>query len=65
MKSSGTFFLVLFKLLVNFDGSGVELYNIEQEETETTNVAIQYPEITEELTKKVIEWYTKTVQFID
>lgn len=46
-----------WKLLVNFDGTMVELYNIATDRNETTNVAKQYPQRTERLRKMAIDWY--------
>lgn len=46
-----------FKLLVNSDNSRMELYNIKKDPNETTNMAHQYPELCEELSKTVINWY--------
>lgn len=46
-----------WKLLVNYDGSMVELYNIAEDINETTNVAEQNPKITEKLKKQAIDWF--------
>ncbi len=48
-----------FKLLVNFDGTGIELYNISNDEAETANLASEYPDIVNELKEKVFDWYKK------
>jgi arylsulfatase A-like enzyme len=40
-----------WKLLVNADGSGAELYDLAADPKETTNVATQHPEIAERLSK--------------
>ncbi len=40
-----------WKLLVNTDGTGAELYDLATDPKETTNIAARYPEITERLTK--------------
>ncbi|MGQ8338822.1 sulfatase-like hydrolase/transferase [Sunxiuqinia sp. A32] len=50
-----------FKLLINFDGTGVELYNIKNDEAETTNLATKYPKIVNELKEKVFEWHVKAI----
>ena len=46
-----------WKLLVNSDGSGLELYDIKKDPNETTNRAGRYPALSSELSKKVIDWY--------
>ena len=46
-----------WKLLVNSDGSGLELYDIKKDPNETTNRADRYPALSSELSKKVIDWY--------
>lgn len=46
-----------WKLLVNYDGSMVELYNIAKDINETTNVAEQNPKITEKLKRQAIDWF--------
>lgn len=48
-----------FKLLVNFDGSGVELFNIRKDEAETANLAEKYPEIANKLKECVFDWHSK------
>ncbi len=45
-----------WKLLVNDDGSGKELYNLEQDHAETTDIKDQHPQITNRLSQKVINW---------
>ncbi len=47
-----------FKLLVNTDGSNAELYNIIKDSEEKTNLAEQYPDLTNRLKKKVLSWYS-------
>ena len=44
-------------LLVNYDGTMTELYNLADDKYETTNVAEKYPEITGKMKKQAIEWY--------
>lgn len=46
-----------WKLLVNYDGTMTELYNLADDKYETTNVAEKYPEITGKMKKQAIEWY--------
>jgi arylsulfatase A-like enzyme len=45
-----------WKLLMNADGTGVELYNLNADEHETTNVAGQNGEITKRLQEKLLAW---------
>ena len=45
-----------FKLLVNADGSGVELYDILADEKETRNVAVDRPEVAKRMTEAVLAW---------
>lgn len=46
-----------WKLLVNYDGTMTELYNIAEDRFETKNLADQHPEITEKLKKQAIDWF--------
>lgn len=46
-----------WKLLVNSDGSRLELYDIKKDPNETTNVADKHPALCLKLSKKVINWY--------
>lgn len=46
-----------WKLLVNSDGSRVELYNIAEDMNESVNIAHRHPQLTAELKNKVIDWY--------
>ena len=46
-----------WKLLVNSDSTQVELFDTRKDANETTNVADLHPEITAELSDKVINWY--------
>jgi arylsulfatase A-like enzyme len=45
-----------WKLLVNDDGSCVELYDLESDRNETTNVAETNPTIAKRLTKAALQW---------
>ena len=45
-----------WKLLVNPDGSRVELYNIPADPTELNNVAPQRPEIVKEMSASLLAW---------
>ena len=44
-----------WKLLVNYDGTMTELYNLADDKYETTNVAEKYPEITGKMKKQAME----------
>ncbi len=48
-----------WKLLVNADGSGTELYNIVEDVNETTNLVAEYPEIAERLSAAAREWFNE------
>ena len=45
-----------WKLLVNADGSDAQLYNIQRDPNEATNVASEHPEIASRLTKLALDW---------
>jgi arylsulfatase A-like enzyme len=45
-----------WKLLLNADGSGAELYDLEADRNEARNVAEQNPEVTKRLTGIALEW---------
>lgn len=46
-----------FKLLVNIDGTGLELYNIVEDEAETINLSEKYHELVKSMSQKVLGWY--------
>ena len=46
-----------WKLLMNRDGTKVELYDVAKDRNETTNVAAKQPEITATLEAKLLEWW--------
>lgn len=46
-----------FKLLMNVDGSGVELYNISNDEIESANIAPKHPGLVKMLSAKLLKWY--------
>jgi arylsulfatase A-like enzyme len=46
-----------WKLLVNRDGSSVELYNLQDDQAETTNVANRHPEVVRRLSDQLFQWY--------
>lgn len=45
-----------WKLLINADGTDVQLYNLRQSRDESANLANQYPLITNLLTRKLMKW---------
>ncbi len=45
-----------WKLLVNHDGSGAELYDIPKDRAEEHNVAAAHPDVVKELTAKALAW---------
>lgn len=46
-----------WKLLMNMDGTGVELYDVMKDEKETTNLVEREPVITKELKEKLTKWW--------
>lgn len=50
----------VWKLLVNIDGSRLELYNMKTDKFEKTNVANKNPSIANELKKKAINWFNRS-----
>lgn len=45
------------KLLVNSDGTGLEMYDMKKDPNETTDIAAKYPALCKEMSRKVIDWY--------
>lgn len=45
-----------WKLLVNADGTGAELYDLANDPKETTDVADNNPEVTERLKDRALSW---------
>jgi arylsulfatase A-like enzyme len=45
-----------WKLVCEYDGSKAQLYNLNSDRSETTNVATQYRELADRLTKSVMIW---------
>lgn len=45
-----------WKLLINADGTGPELYDLSTDPNETTNVASSHPDVAGRLTTAVLEW---------
>ena len=46
-----------WKLLVNADGTGAQLYDLETDKYEVNNIAAENPKIVERLSRKVCGWY--------
>lgn len=46
-----------WKLLIDSDGNNVELYDIDKDPHETTNISYKHPKLVSELSNKVINWY--------
>src|SRR5699024_8073767 len=45
-----------WKLLINYDGSNLQLYNLKTDRDESSNVAEIYPDIANRLKEKLIKW---------
>jgi hypothetical protein len=45
-----------WKLLINADGSGVELYNVVHDRTELKNVAAEHAEIVRRMSELALRW---------
>jgi uncharacterized sulfatase len=45
-----------WKLLVNADGSGAELYDVITDRAESQNVAADHPELARRMTDQAIAW---------
>ncbi|MDR1886280.1 MAG: sulfatase-like hydrolase/transferase [Prevotellaceae bacterium] len=45
-----------WKLLINADGTGLALYNLREDQRETTNLGEKYPDRASELKEKVLRW---------
>lgn len=48
-----------WKLLVNSDGTDMQLYNMDVDKYELNNVAHSYPKLAEELKNKVCNWFSE------
>lgn len=46
-----------WKLMVNYDGTRVELYNIAMDKNESENLAEKYPEVADRLKPMAINWF--------
>ena len=53
-----------WKLLMNSDGSDVQLYNIVKDKNETTSLETAQPEITAELKEKLLAWWKSLPKLI-
>ncbi len=45
-----------WKLLINDDGSDLELYNLEEDQAETQNLAEEHPEIAKKMSERLLDW---------
>ena len=45
-----------WKLLINADGTGAELYNLANDRNESHNLAAEKPDITKRLTDAALAW---------
>lgn len=54
-----------YKLLINIDGTRIELYNIKEDRPETKNLAGSNPELTARLKKEVLDWYSEMPPLVD
>jgi len=45
-----------WKLLVNADGSGTELYDLAADPSESTNVATQHPDVADSMARQALAW---------
>lgn len=50
-----------WKLLVNTDGSGAELYNLQDNPGETINLAEEHSEVASKLEEKVLDWFNTII----
>jgi len=48
-----------WKLMMNPDGSRTELYNLTENPCEVDNLANEYPEIVEQMSRKLLEWHNE------
>ena len=46
-----------WKVIVNYDGTDLELYNLKLDRFETENLADKYPEIAKVMAEKAIKWF--------
>ncbi len=54
-----------FKLLMDVDGSNMQLYNISEDPGESSNLATTDPEIADELRQELLHWYVDYPHDID
>lgn len=55
-RSAGSIISGKWKLIEFFDNQTYELYNLEEDRSETTDLASQYPQIVEQLKKDLVAW---------
>ena len=48
-----------YKLLCDYDGSRPELYNLDTDAAETTNLATAQPDRTAAMTQELLAWYAE------
>ena len=46
-----------YKLLINTDASGLQLYDIFEDEEESTDISDKHPKIVKALSDKVLKWH--------
>jgi hypothetical protein len=46
-----------WKLLMNPDGGRIELYNLKENVCEVDNLANEYPEVVEQMSKNLLDWH--------
>ncbi len=46
-----------YKLLCEYDGSGAELYDLNQDRSETNNLAAQLPSVVNQMVAKLLNWH--------
>ncbi len=51
-----------WKLLCEYDGSNAMLYDLKNDRGETTNLAVENPEVAARLTRKVVDWHNSMPQ---
>lgn len=54
-----------YKLLMDYDMSNFQLYNIVTDESETTNIAIKKPAVAEKLKRELLNWYKNYPHTVD
>ena len=54
-----------FKLLMKTDGSGIELYNTAEDESESRDISSEYPEKVNSLKRMLLDWYSEMPPLAD